>query len=249
MSIRPKSSMVTSVLSVEYQEIQNNKNTDAALSKLPGPNNIIKKSALSDVNHASILRPQKVLEDSIKIMVVMVEKWDAYTARHQIRVTNLAIALASEMNFPDAHIHRLNLASSIHDIGKIAVPLSILHKSSKLNNIEYSIVKEHPEVARDILINMAFQWPISEIVLQHHERLDGSGYPAGLKGKAILPEARILAVADVVDAMASDRSYRSALGITKALKEINMYRGLLYDADVVDACVKLFTRKGFQFEE
>lgn len=191
----------------------------------------------------------KVMADSIRVLATLIAKRDPYTSRHQIRVAKLATAIATEMYFTKDQVLGLDLASSIHDLGKILIPFEILSKPGKLNGMEFNIVKEHPGVAHDILANMEFIWPIGQIIFQHHERLDGSGYPAGLKGNAILPEARVLAVADVIEAMPFDRPYRPALGTDMALKEISMSRGLLYDAQVVDACVKLFNEKGFKFEE
>ncbi len=197
----------------------------------------------------STLQLRKVMADSIRVLATLIAKRDSYTSRHQIRVARLASAIATEMYFTRDQVLGLNLASSIHDLGKILIPFEILSKPGKLNSMEFNIVKEHPGVAHDILANMEFIWPIGQIVYQHHERLDGSGYPAGLKGKAILPEARVLAVADVIEAMSFDRPYRPALGTGMALKEISMSRGILYDAEAVDACVKLFNEKGFKFEE
>ena len=206
-------------------------------------------TTLNDRTKDSTLQPQKVMEDSIKVMAALIEKRDLYTSRHQIRVAKLASAIATEMYFTQDQILGLNLASSIHDIGKILIPFEILNKPGKLNSIEFNIVKEHPGVAHDILVNMEFYWPINQIIYQHHERLDGSGYPAWLKGEAILPEAKVLAVADVIEAMSFDRPYRPALGTAMALNEITMRKSILYDAEAVDACVKLFNERGFKFEE
>jgi len=204
---------------------------------------------LNDRTKNSALQRQKVMDDSIKIMAALIEKRDPYTSRHQIRVAKLACTIASEMHFTQDQILGLNLASGIHDIGKMLIPFEILSKPGKLNCMEYNIIKEHPGIAGDILANMEYHWPISHIVYQHHERLDGSGYPAGLKGEVILPEAKVLAVADVIEAMAFDRPYRPALGMATALDEITQRRGMLYDVEAVDACLKLFNEKGFKFEE
>jgi HD-GYP domain-containing protein (c-di-GMP phosphodiesterase class II) len=181
------------------------------------------------------LQMQDMMESTIQIMAAMLEKRDAYTSCHQKRVARLASAIANEMHFSDDQIRGLNLASSIHDVGKMVIPFEILSKPGKLNSIEFNIVKEHPVVAHDILVNMEFYWPVSQMVVQHHERLDGSGYPEGLKGDAILPESRVLAIADVMEAMSFDRPYRPALGIDRALEEINTKRGILFDIDAVDA--------------
>jgi putative two-component system response regulator len=142
----------------------------------------------------------------------------------------------------------LRLAAAIHDIGKLSVPAEILSKPTTLTNIEFALIKTHPQNGYDILKNVSSPWPLAEIVLQHHERLNGSGYPQGLQGEAILPEARILAVADVVEAIASHRPYRPALGIEQALEEIEKQKGILFDAQVVEACLNLFREQGYRFE-
>jgi len=214
--------------------------------KEPRLNYILEDSKPGDRSNEGNLKLQRMMESTIQAMANLLEKRDAYTSCHQKRVAKLASAIATEMDFSDDQIRGLNLASSIHDVGKMVIPFEILSKPGKLSNIEFSIVKEHPTVAHDILVNMEFYWPVSQMVVQHHERLDGSGYPAGLKGEAILPEARVLAIADVVEAMSFDRPYRPALGIDMALEEIIAKRGLLFDADMVDASLKLFREKGYR---
>jgi putative nucleotidyltransferase with HDIG domain len=175
---------------------------------------------------------------------------DPYTAGHQRGVAQLACAIAKEMGLPEEQIEGIRMAGLIHDIGKITIPAEILSRLGPLNDLEYGIIKTHSQAGYNILNGtIEFPWPVAQIVLQHHERMDGSGYPQGLSGEEILLEARILAVADVVEAMASNRPYRSARGIDKALKEISRNKGILYDPEVVDACLKLFTEKGFKFEE
>jgi HD-GYP domain-containing protein (c-di-GMP phosphodiesterase class II) len=191
------------------------------------------------------LRLEKLMENSIQAMATLVEKRDYYTSCHQSRVARLAGAIAAEMGLPGDMITGLDLASRIHDIGKIVIPFEILCKPGKLSEVEFNVVKQHPQVAHDILAHMQFYWPVVQIILQHHERLNGSGYPAGLQGEAILPEASILAVADVVEAISFDRPYRPAPGLSMALCEISMERGILYDAEAVDACFRLFSEKGF----
>jgi len=160
----------------------------------------------------------------------------------------LACAIATEMGLPDERIEGIYIAGLLHDIGKIAIPAEILNKPTKLTEAESNLIKTHPQVGYDILKNIEFSEPIAQIVLQHHEMMDGSGYPQGLKGKEILLEARILAVADVVEAISSHRPYRPALGLDKALEEIAQNKGTLYDPKVVDTCLKLFTEKGFRFD-
>ncbi|GAG56809.1 unnamed protein product, partial [marine sediment metagenome] len=145
-------------------------------------------------------------------------------------------------------IEGIQIAALVHDIGKINIPAEILSKPSKLNEMEFSLIKNHPKVGYDILRKIDFPWPVAKIVLQHHEKIDGSGYPQGLKGEKILLEAKIIGVADVVEAMSSHRPYRPSLGIDKALEEIIQNRGVLYDPEVVDVCLKLFKEKDFKFE-
>ena len=148
---------------------------------------------------------------------------------------------------PD-RIEGIWIAGSIHDVGKLSIPTEILSKPGKITENEFALIKEHPRKGYEILKNVESPWPLAEIVYQHHERMDGSGYPRNLKGDAILMEARILAVSDVIEAMASRRPYRAALGIDAALKEIGDNRGILYDADVVDVCLRLFNEKEYQLE-
>jgi putative nucleotidyltransferase with HDIG domain len=188
------------------------------------------------------------MHSTIQSIALILEKRDPYTAGHQERVSKLACAIAEEMKLPPDKMEVLYLSGIIHDIGKINIPTEILSKPGKLSEIEFSLIHTHPQFGSDLLKKMDLPLEVSSIVLQHHERMDGSGYPFGLSGEAILPEARILAVADVVEAMASHRPYRSALGLDKALEEITQNRGILYDPQIVDVCLKLFKEKGFQLE-
>jgi len=185
----------------------------------------------------------------IKLVSQVVEKKDPYTAGHQRRVTDLARTIAREMNLPRIQIDAIRMAGSIHDIGKISVPAEILNKPGHLSEIEMSLMKVHSRIGYDILKEIDWSYPIPEIVLQHHERMDGSGYPQGLSGEEIVLEARILGVADVVESMNSFRPYRPALGVEMALEEISKNRGRLYDADVVNACLRLFREKGFRWND
>jgi HD-GYP domain-containing protein (c-di-GMP phosphodiesterase class II) len=196
--------------------------------------------------HHRVLR--KSLEQSIQTIADTVEARDPYTAGHQRRVAALAVAIAEEMDVPAEARNGLRLAATIHDLGKIGVPVEILAKPGKLTATEYEIIKTHPQHGHDILQDVEFPWPIADIILQHHERMDGSGYPQGLAGDAILPEARILAVADVVEAMASHRPYRAGLGIDAALEEVTRNRGRLYDEQVVDACLRLIRDHGYAID-
>jgi putative nucleotidyltransferase with HDIG domain len=195
----------------------------------------------------SLEQLRKTFEGTVDVLKSTIEIRDPYTAGHQQQVTQLAHAIASEMGLPEKQIEGIRVAGMIHDIGKISVPAQILSKPGELNILEYGLIKQHPRIGYDLLKTIDFPWPVAQIVLQHHERMDGSGYPAGLSGDKIMLEARILAVADVVAAMSSHRPYRSALGIDKALEEISQNRGVLYDAEVVDVCLKLFTEKRWEF--
>jgi response regulator RpfG family c-di-GMP phosphodiesterase len=174
-----------------------------------------------------------------------VEMRDPYTAGHQRRTAHLASTIAKELKLSEDQIEGLNLASVVHDIGKIKIPAEILCKPSRLDELEFGLIKRHPGTGYEILKSIDFPWPIAKIVVQHHERLDGSGYPYGVKDKEILLESKILAVADVVEAMITHRPYRAGLGVDAALKEITQHRGALYDATVVDACVNLFRNKAY----
>jgi putative nucleotidyltransferase with HDIG domain len=185
----------------------------------------------------------------IQAMALTVERRDPYTAGHQRRVADLARGVAAEMGLPTHQIDGIRMAGLIHDLGKICVPAEILSKPGRLTEIEHTLIKDHPQVGFEILKEIEFPWPVAQIVLQHHERIDGSGYPSGLTANDIILEAKTLAVADVVEAMASHRPYRPTLGREMALKEISKNRGVLYDPDVVDACLRLLKEKGFQFRQ
>ena len=194
-------------------------------------------------------RLERALEGAFKAMSLTLEIRDPYMAGHQHRVSSLAVAIAQEMNLAWEKIEGLRFAGIIHDIGKIAAPVEIMTKPCRLTKTEFQLIKEHPRVGYEMIKNIAFPWPLAHIILQHHERLDGSGYPEGLVGDAILPEARILAVADVVEAVCALRPYRPALGLEKGLEEIRKGRGIRYDTRVVDACIKLFRDGRFSFKK
>ena len=203
---------------------------------------------LEEERRQSFEKLQKALRETVHALASAVEMRDPYTAGHQRRVTELARALAEEMGLSEEQIEGLHMAGLVHDIGKINVPAEILSKPGQLNDVEFSMIKAHSQAGYDILRTIEFPWPVAKIVLQHHERLDGSGYPQGLKGEEILLEARILSVADVVEAMSSYRPYRPALGIEKALEEISNNKGVKYDSEVVDACLELFAEGRFKFQ-
>lgn len=192
---------------------------------------------------------RQALDGFVYAIAAAVESRDPYTAGHQQRVANLARRMAQEMGLSAEKVLAVYFAGVIHDLGKISIPAEILSSPAKLSKAAMDIIREHPATAFEILKGIPFSWPIAEIIYQHHERLNGSGYPRGLMGDAITTEARILAVADVVEAMASHRPYRPALGIDAAMNEIMAQRGLLYDADVVDTCVRLFRVQGFELDK
>jgi response regulator RpfG family c-di-GMP phosphodiesterase len=192
---------------------------------------------------------RKAMTGIIDAFSVAVELRDPYTAGHQKRVSDLARAIATEMNCSGDLIDSIHMAGIVHDVGKISVPTDILNKPGKLNELEFGIIKMHPQTGYDILKGIDFPWPVAKIVLQHHERLNGSGYPLGISLDEILPEAKILAVADVVEAIMSHRPYRPALGPETAMAEISKNSGILYDDDVVAACLNLFKNKEFKFTQ
>ncbi len=206
-----------------------------------------RKSAEAELTR-SWERLRKALAGTIQAMALTIEMRDPYTAGHQRRVGKLSCAIAREMGLSAERVEAIQMAADIHDVGKIYIPAEILSKPGQLTEIEYSIIKTHSQVGYDILKSIEFPWPIAEIVYQHHERMNGTGYPNGLSGENILLEARIMCVADVVEAMSSHRPYRPAHGIDKALDEILKNRGVFYDSHVVDTCIKLFKEKQFSFE-
>jgi PAS domain S-box-containing protein/putative nucleotidyltransferase with HDIG domain len=204
-----------------------------------------RKRAEEQLQH-SLESLRKAVSTTIQVMVSAIEIRDPYTSGHQIRSADLALAIASEMGLPQDKIDAIRMAGSIHDIGKLSIPAEILSKPTKLLEIEFALIKEHARKGYEMLKDVESPWPLAEIVYQHHERMDGSGYPRNLKGEEILIEARILAVADVVEAMASHRPYRPGLGIDASLNEIEKNRGIFYDDAVADTCLRLFREKGFQ---
>jgi PAS domain S-box-containing protein/putative nucleotidyltransferase with HDIG domain len=191
---------------------------------------------------------KKTLNDALNMVVKIVETRDPYTSGHQQRVAELATSIGREMKLEDTRIDQLRMAAFIHDIGKMYIPSDILSKPGRLSDIEFNLIKSHSQYSYDIVNGMDFPGIVAQAVLQHHERLDGSGYPNQLKGEDTLLEAKILAVADVIEAMASHRPYRPALGVDKALEEISKNKGKLYDPDVVDTCLELFNSGQFEFK-
>ena len=205
------------------------------------------KDTLQQLQHG-LASVKKLFENTVRALASTLAQRDPYTARHQERVANLACAIAREMGFPEERIEVLRLAAFVHDIGKVGIPADLLTKPGALNAIEMSLIKVHCQLGLDILKTIEFPWPLAEMVFQHHERVNGSGYPSGLKGPMIRLEARIMAVADVVEAMSSHRPYRPALELNATLEEISKNRGVLYDGEAVDACLRLFHEKGFTFD-
>ncbi|OGQ96047.1 MAG: hypothetical protein A2521_14210 [Deltaproteobacteria bacterium RIFOXYD12_FULL_57_12] len=197
---------------------------------------------------ANLEKLQAALEGTVKVVASTVEVRDPYTAGHQKRVANLAKKIAEKMGLPPETVDGVYMAGLVHDLGKIYVPAEILSKPSLLADIEFNLIKTHPRVGFDLLNTIDFPWPIAKIVHQHHEKMNGSGYPAGLAGEEILLEARIITVADVVEAMGSHRPYRPSLGLERALSQIREQRGILYDSQVVDVCLDLFATAEFSFE-
>lgn len=190
---------------------------------------------------------QVLLNETVAALALMSEMRDPYTAGHQRRVSILASAIAGEMGFTEEQVRGIRIMGLLHDIGKIAIPAEILSKPSKMSESEFSIIKTHSQVGHEILKNIDFPWPVAQAVLQHHERLDGSGYPFGLCYDDIILEARILAVADVVEAMVAHRPYRPAYGVDYAIEEISQKKGVLYDPEAVDVCTSLFEKRWFEF--
>ncbi|MGD0169100.1 MAG: HD domain-containing phosphohydrolase [Smithella sp.] len=190
----------------------------------------------------SYKKSQLILDGIVKTLSKIVETRDPYTSGHEDQVAKIACKIAKEMKLTEEQVSSIYISATLHDIGKISVPSEILTKPSVLTNLEREIIKTHCKVANDILANIEFPYPVAEIIYQHHERMDGSGYPRGLKGDDIALEARIIGVADVIDAMASYRPYRPALGVDAAIEEITKFKGVTYDPSVVDACLKIYKR-------
>ena len=190
---------------------------------------------------------KKVMTATIQAIAMTVEKRDPYTSGHQMRVAALTRAISQTLGFTEDQVEGAYMAASIHDIGKISLPAEILSKPIQLTEIEISLIQAHAQAGYDILKGIEFPWPIADIIIQHHERMDGSGYPQGLVGENILMESRVIGVADVVETMASHRPYRPSMGIDKALAEITQNSGTLYDTDVVAACLKIFQEEAFEF--
>lgn len=202
-----------------------------------------------EVLKKSFSKAERLLEDTIGAITIIAQKKDPYTAGHQQKVSQLACAIAREMGLSGEQVRVIRISSLLHDVGMLFVPAEYLAKPGKLSDAEFSMIKAHPDTDYQILKTIDFSFNIADIVQQHHERLDGSGYPEGLKGDAICLESRIIAVADVVEAMVSKRPHRPAPGVEAAIKEIERGRGTLYDPDAVDACLRLFREQDFRFQD
>lgn len=241
---RAKSTMSYGYLIKPIKEREISSNIEIAIQKHRADRAVRESEAkLLQINeklHATVI-------GIIEAMTVVVETRDPYTAGHQHRVAELAGAIGRKMGLPTDVIEGITLAAAIHDIGKIGVPSELLSKPSRLNETEFQLIKVHSRAGYEILKNIDFPWPIADIVHQHHEKMNGTGYPQGLSGDAILIEARIITVADVVEAIASHRPYRPALGVDTAIDELRKFRGVLYDAAAVDACLSVFA-EGFLFQ-
>jgi putative nucleotidyltransferase with HDIG domain len=221
-------------------------------------NKTLEKKALDKTNDLliqteklkeSYKKSQTILDGIVKTLSKIIETRDPYTSGHEDQVAKIACKIAREMKLPEDQVSFIHIAATLHDIGKISVPSEILTKPSILSNLEREIIKTHCKVANDVLKNIEFPYPVAEIIYQHHERINGSGYPRGLKGDQIAMEARIIGVADVIDAMASYRPYRPALGVEAAIDEIVKYKGITYDPVVVDACLKIYKKSTEKFFE
>jgi HD-GYP domain-containing protein (c-di-GMP phosphodiesterase class II) len=231
------------ILRAKYQE-ELQRSVMEATVKLSSLNEGLKKeiafrSQAEQGLKESLTRFKKTLDGTVKALASIAEKRDPYTAGHQRRVARLSSAIAKAMGLPENRVEGIGIAASMHDVGKICVPAELLSKPGRLSGHEYGIIMAHPEIGYDILKVVEFPWPLAEIALQHHERINGTGYPRGLKSDDILLEARIVAVADVVEAMSSHRPYRPMLGLREAVREIHENRGILYDKAVVDACLSI----------
>jgi putative nucleotidyltransferase with HDIG domain len=204
-----------------------------------------KKRAVAEKETAGMFRD--ALGGSIRALSLTLALRDPFAAGHGEGVAELAAAIAQEMGFPEDKVEGMRLTGTVHDIGKISIPAEILSKPGRISDAERMLVENHPQTGFEILKGIKFPWPVAQIVLQHHERMNGTGYPAGLSGENILLEARIMAVADTVDAMVSERSYRAAHDLESAVKEITSNKGTLYDPKVVDAAVKVINQRGYPF--
>jgi putative nucleotidyltransferase with HDIG domain len=238
------------VIAKKELEFQNEEKEKRAAELVIANKELIFQNEEKEKRAAELVISKKDLKEAlmgtVEVAMVLADLRDPYTAHHARRVAELAVTISAELGFDEQRQEGMRVAGYLHDVGKIIVPVEILSRSGKLDVNEYNMVKEHAQAGYDVLKSVNFLWPIAEVARQHHERLDGTGYPQGLKGEDIIIEARILAVADVIEAMSSHQPYRAALGIDIALAEIERGRGTAYDADVVDVVLRLFRKKGYK---
>ena len=232
---------------LKLKDLQQNLNNlvEQGISELQ--NEIKQRKETEKALAQSNIKLQKLTKDTLKLLASVVEMRDPFTAGHQQNVTYLSVLIAQEMGLEEDIIEAVRMAATVHDIGKIRIPIEILSKSRKLLDIEMEIIKTHPFTGYKLLKDVDFPWPIADIVLQHHERLDGSGYPEGLKGDKIKLEAKILGVADVIEGITYHRPYRAGLGLENAIEEITKNRGILYDPEIVDIAIRILKNKSFKF--
>ena len=223
------------------EELQEMREKIAGLEKVKVKCNQLEKELKQSYKKLKIF-----MESIAYIITEIVEIRDPYLIGHHQRVSKLVTAIAQEMKLPQDKIEGVRFASLVHDVGKVNLPTEIVSKLNKLSEVEFNFVKNHPKISYNILKKVDFPWPIAEIVFQHQEKIDGSGYPRGLKGAEILIEAKILGVANAIEAMSSSRSYRPAISVEEFLVEISKNKNILFDPEVVDACLRLFKEKGFK---
>jgi putative nucleotidyltransferase with HDIG domain len=246
LSIKWKAEKQLLTMHADLEELVEQRTAELVESNQLLKNEIENRKKMQQELQQSYENLKRAMHSTIQAITLTVEKRDPYTSGHQLRVAVLAKAIAEELDLPASQIESIYMAASIHDIGKISLPAEILVKPIPLSDLEMSLIQAHAQAGYDILNGIDFPWAIADIVVQHHERMDGSGYPQGLAGEDILLEARIICVADVVETMASHRPYRPSIGVDKALEEISENKGILYDPGVVDACLALFREKNFE---
>lgn len=245
LEIRHRDGHVTAVL---YNASLYRDEAGAAAGVFAAARDVTERKRAENERRSHLEKLRKVMEDTVQAIAAILEMRDPYTAGHQRRVAQLAAAISAELGLPPQTVEGVHFGGLIHDIGKIYVPAEFLSRPGRLLELEFALIKTHPQVGYDLVKDIEFPWPVASMIHQHHEHVDGSGYPRGLKGDEIAFEARIVTVADVVEAMASHRPYRPARGVEQALEEVRQNRGVLYDATVVDACVRLFRDCAFQFQ-
>lgn len=245
LEIRHRDGHVTAVL---YNASLYRDEAGAAAGVFAAARDVTERKRAENERRSHLEKLRKVMQDTVQAIAAILEMRDPYTAGHQRRVAQLAAAISAELGLPPQTAEGVHFGGLIHDVGKIYVPAEFLSRPGRLLDLEFALIKTHPQVGYDLVKDIEFPWPVASMIHQHHEHLDGSGYPLGLKGDEITFEARIVTVADVVEAMASHRPYRPARGVEQALEEVRQNRGVLYDATVVDACLRLFRERDFDFQ-